>query len=73
MFSGKRNIIFPDNARKIIFQRNFFGKTIFSGCLGKENVVFRAVGVCISFEVMKCLAEVGLHVHLQQALSIVLV
>ena len=30
IFLGKRNIIFPDNARKIIFQRNFFGKTIFS-------------------------------------------
>ena len=24
IFSGKRNIIFPDNRRKIIFQRNFF-------------------------------------------------
>ena len=30
IFLGKINIIFPDNARKIIFQRNFFGKTIFS-------------------------------------------
>ena len=43
IFSGKRNIIFPDNTRKIIFQRNFFGKTIFSGRLEKENMVFRAV------------------------------
>ena len=42
IFSGKRNIIFPDNTRKIIFQRNFFGKTIFSGRLEKENMVFRA-------------------------------
>ena len=30
IFLGKIKIIFPDNARKIIFQRNFFGKTIFS-------------------------------------------
>ena len=43
IFSGKENIIFPDNTRKIIFQRNFFGKTIFSGRLEKENMVFRAV------------------------------
>ena len=27
IFSEKRNIIFPDNTRKIIFQGNFFGKT----------------------------------------------
>ena len=39
IFSGKRNIIFPDNTRKIIFQCNFFGKTIFPGCLEKENIV----------------------------------
>ena len=45
IFSRKRNIIFPDNARKIIFQCNFSGKTIFSGRLGKENMVFRAVSV----------------------------
>ena len=43
IFSGKENIIFPDNTRKIIFQRNFFGKTIFSGRLEKENMVFHAV------------------------------
>ena len=43
IFLGKRNIIFPNNTRKIIFQRNFFGKTIFSGGLEKENMVFRAV------------------------------
>ena len=43
IFSGKRNIIFPDNTRKIIFQCNFFGKTIFSKHLEKENMVFRAV------------------------------
>ena len=31
IFSGKRNIIFPDNTtRKIIFPCDFFGKTIFS-------------------------------------------
>ena len=28
IFLGKRNIIFPNNARKIIFQCNCFGKTI---------------------------------------------
>ena len=43
IFSGKTNIIFPDNIRKIIFQCNFFRKTIFSGRLEKENMVFRAV------------------------------
>ena len=36
-------MIFPNNARKIIFQRNFIGKNIFSGGLEKENMVFRAV------------------------------
>ena len=43
IFSGKRNIIFLNNTRKIIFQRNFFGKTIFSGLPEKENMVFRTV------------------------------
>ena len=36
-------MIFPDNTRKIIFQCDFFGKTIFSKHLEKENMVFRAV------------------------------
>ena len=43
MFSGNRNIIFPDNTRKVIFQRKVFWKTMFSGRLEKENMVFRAV------------------------------
>ena len=43
IFSGKRNIIFPDDTRKIIFQCNFFGKIIFSEHLEKGNMVFRAV------------------------------
>ena len=43
IISGKRNIIFPDNTKKIIFQHNSFGKTIFSGRPEKENMVFRAV------------------------------
>ena len=43
IISGKRNIIFPDNTKKIIFQHNLFGKTIFSGRPEKENMVFRAV------------------------------
>ena len=42
-FWGKRNAIFPDDKRKIIFQSNFFGKTIFSEHLEKENIAFRAV------------------------------
>ena len=42
IFLGKRNITFPDDTRNIIFQRNFFGKTIFSGLPEKENMVFRA-------------------------------
>ena len=43
IFSGKTNIIFPDNTRKILFQRNFFGKIIISGIPEKENMVFRTV------------------------------
>ena len=44
-FSGKRNIIFPDDTRKIIFECDFFGKIIFSKHLEKENMVFRAVSL----------------------------
>ena len=36
IFLGKRNIIFPDNTRKIIFYCDCFGKTIFSKYLKKE-------------------------------------
>ena len=43
IFLGKRNIIFPDNTRKIKFQHDFFGKVIFSGHLKKENMVFQVV------------------------------
>ena len=43
IFSGKRNIIFPDDTRKIIFQCDFFGKIIFSEHLEKENMVFCVV------------------------------
>ena len=43
IFSGKRNIIFPDDTRKIIFQCYLFRKTIFSEHLEKENMVFRGV------------------------------
>ena len=32
-------MILSDNTRKIIFPRNFFGKTIFSGRLEKENMI----------------------------------
>ena len=43
IFSEKRNMIFPDNTRKIIFQCDIFGKTIFSEKLEIEKMVFRAV------------------------------
>ena len=43
IFSVQRNIIFSNNARKVIFQRYFLGKTIFSRRLEKGNMVFRAV------------------------------
>ena len=43
IFLGKSNITFPNNTRKIIFQCDFFGKTIFSKHLDKENMVFGAV------------------------------
>ena len=36
IFSGKGNIIFPNNTRKIMFQCNFFRKTIFSGVRKKK-------------------------------------
>ena len=45
IFSGKRNIIFSNNTRKIIFQCNFFGKTIFSGRLEKKMVCRAVVSV----------------------------
>ena len=38
IFTGKRNTIFPDHAtRKIIFQCNFLGKTIFTEHLKKTS------------------------------------
>ena len=40
---GRRNIIFPDGTRKIVFQSNFFGNAIFSEHLERENQVFHAV------------------------------
>ena len=41
IFSGKRNIIFPDSTtRKIIFQCDFFGKTIFSEHSDKKKKFF---------------------------------
>ena len=43
IFSGKRNITFPNNTSKIINLAQIFGKTIFSGRPEKENMVFRAV------------------------------
>ena len=36
IFSGKRNIIFPDDTRKIIFQYNFFRIIIFKEHLGEK-------------------------------------
>ena len=43
IFLGKRNIIVSDDTRNNIFQCDFFGKTIFSEHLEKENKVFHAV------------------------------
>ena len=39
--------MFSDNTRKIVFQRNFFGKTIFLKYLEKENVGLRAVSAML--------------------------
>ena len=36
IFLGKRNIIFPDNARKIIFQRNFLERPSFQDVWKKK-------------------------------------
>ena len=35
IFPGDRNVIFPDNWRKMLFHINFFGKITFSGNLQK--------------------------------------
>ena len=44
IFSGKQNLIFTDNTRKIIFPCDcFFGKTFFPEHLEKENMTVRAV------------------------------
>ena len=43
MFLGKKSTIFPHNTRKIIFWCGFFGKTIFSEHLQKENMFLCAV------------------------------
>ena len=44
---SQENIMFPSFifrlTRKVMFQRNFFGKTIFSERLEKENMIYRAV------------------------------
>ena len=40
IFSGKRNIIFPDNRRKIIFQGNFFWKDHLFRTSGKRKCDF---------------------------------
>ena len=45
MFSGGRNIIFPQNAGKITFWSNIFGGAIFSGRPETGNMVFRAVAL----------------------------
>ena len=51
IFSGKRNIIFPDSTtRKIIFQCDFFGKTIFSEHLDKKIIVFRALNILSKYQ-----------------------
>ena len=78
-FSGKRNIIFPDNTRKIIFQRYFFGKIIFSEHLEKENVVFCAVNQLIvnlrntietdELYIISILLNVSLSVRCENTLS----
>ena len=41
IFSKNRDIIFTNNTRNLIFQRECFWKTIFSGRPEKENMVFR--------------------------------
>ena len=35
--------MFPGNKRKLVFQSDIFGKTIFSKHLEKEKMIFRAV------------------------------
>ena len=56
IFFWKRNIIFSNDTRNIIFQCDFFGKTILSEHLKRESVVFHAAGLyCFSFINVKLL------------------
>ena len=50
----EKNTIFPVNTRKIIFQHNFFEKSIFSEHLEKENMVFRTVVFLRTQNFLKC-------------------
>ena len=68
-FSGNRNIVFLDNARKIIFQRDFFGKTIFSEHLEKESTVFRAVKAASHANPGAAINQLGLSSYILRQLS----
>ena len=61
---GKRN---TDNTRKIIFQCDFSGKTIFSKHLEKEDMVFRALSllcfVASNFEQVSKMHFACLYLH----------
>ena len=46
IFSGKRNTIFPDDTEKIIFQQDFFEKTIFFRTFGLRKYVFCVQCIC---------------------------
>ena len=53
IFSGKRNIIFPDNTRKIIFQCTFLLKDHLLRTFGKRKYVFSysVIGIDLSRQV----------------------
>ena len=71
IFLGKKKKIFPDNTRKIIFQLNFFGKTVFSEHLEKENMDCRAVNTVKITEKQQTVC--GIITEINQAILFLLI
>ena len=70
IFSGKRNIIFAYNTKMIKSQRDFFGKTILSGRLEKENMVFRAVLMLFYENVLSSKWVIVKHQNLSKSIKL---
>ena len=59
IFSGKRNIILPDNTRKIKFQRNFFWKGHLFRTSGKRNYGFPCNLYCVRWVIVSLAVNKG--------------